>query len=438
MTGAHHERAHARWAASATQRNWTCAGAMAMATLAGEEVESEYAARGTAAHEVAERLLENTADAGFVLASSMLGMTCKTKQHEITVDQEIADTAQMYVDYVLDTRCEGLWIEKQFSLDALDPPFEAGGTIDAAKLFRPERLIEIVDLKGGTGVVEVNENKQTRSYALALLLNMPEIVRQIDWIKVTIAQPRAPHPDGRIRSETFHVADLIDWTVDLLAAMARSKAALEAFEALPRYERAPMDAWADKYLTTGACKFCPAEGFCPKLRGEALAASEASAKEWFESTAADTSVGAKVHLQPPVAGRELGEVLDKLEMIEDWIKAVRAYAHRRVEAGDEIPGWVLVDKIGYRAWRDEDETIVARYLSEILLLSESQIYAPKEVRSPAQIEKVMGAKRKKEFAAQEGKLWHRPVKGTNLVSAAKTTRAPALSGPAKFFEATDV
>lgn len=425
MTGAHHQRAHMTWAASATQRNWTCAGALAMATLAGEEVESEYAARGTAAHEIAEQVLKYSSptDQPFGV-EDCLGNVVHTKQHEIKVDQEIVDTAQMYVDYVEQTRSNELWIEKQFSLDALDPPFEAGGTIDAAKLYRAERLIEIVDLKGGTGVVEVNENKQTRSYALALLLNMPEVAREIDWIKVTIVQPRAPHPDGRIRSETFHVADLIDWTGELLLAMNRSRAALDAFEALDG-SRPTFEAWAEANLTTGACKFCPAEGFCPKLRGEALAASEASAKKWFEN---DAPI---VQYQWPAD--DLARTLNKFELVEDWIKAVRAYAHHRAEAGEEIPGWVLVDKIGNRAWIEEGDDFKDR-VKAAFGLTEMQVLEPAELKSPAQVEKTLGAKRKKEFAAQEGKLWHRPVKGTNLVSAAKTTRAPALSGPAKFLE----
>ena len=44
---AHHERSHAQWSASGTARNWTCSGALALATLAGPERESEHAARGT-------------------------------------------------------------------------------------------------------------------------------------------------------------------------------------------------------------------------------------------------------------------------------------------------------------------------------------------------------------------------------------------------------
>jgi hypothetical protein len=196
-----------------------------------------------------------------------------------------------------------------------------------------------------------------------------------------------------------------------------------------------MDVWVDKYLTTGACKFCPAEGFCPKLRGEALAASEASARTWFEATEKGMTV-APIGVLSPLGLDVLAATLDKLEMVEDWIKAVRAYAHRRAEAGEEIPGWMLVDKIGNRAWLSEDEQIVGD-LSAAFKIAAEQVYAPREIKSPAQLEKTLGAKRKKEFAAQEGKLWHRPVKGTNLVSAAKTTRAPALSGPAKFFEATE-
>ena len=58
MNNYHHTRTHAAWAASATARNTTCAGAMAMATLAGPEVESGTAAWGTATHQLAQKCFE--------------------------------------------------------------------------------------------------------------------------------------------------------------------------------------------------------------------------------------------------------------------------------------------------------------------------------------------------------------------------------------------
>src|SRR5690606_6882742 len=116
--------------------------------------------------------------------------------------------------------------EERFSLDALEPPFEAGGTGDFVAWFEQDRRLEIVDFKNGRGVVDVEGNPQLRTYALGAMLHHTALA--VDTVTVTIVQPRAAHKDGRIRSETFHVADLIAWTADLLKAMQRSKAAKEA------------------------------------------------------------------------------------------------------------------------------------------------------------------------------------------------------------------
>jgi hypothetical protein len=70
-------------------------------------------------------------------------------------------------------------------------------------------------------------------------------------------------------------------------------------------------------------------------------------------------------------------------------------------------------------------------------LDEGQILEAPAVKSLAQIEKALGAKRKPELAKLEGVLWERPVRGTNLVSAAKTTRPAAKTKPQQFFEAVE-
>ncbi len=435
----HHSRDHAQWSASATERNWTCAGALAMATLAGPEKESDHSARGTAAHEIAEKCLRSDAN-----AIDFLGTIVKTKQHEIEIDEELANSAQMYVDYVRSVLTEAhektpagspassLLIEQNFSLKKLGPPFEAGGTCDSTLILLYLRMLEIADLKNGMGVVNVNENKQTRSYALMALLNLPdEVVDQIDQIKVTIVQPRAPHKDGRIRSETFHVADLIEWTHELMKAMHRSKAALDEFEQIGG-NRVRFDEWAEKWLTPGACKFCPAEGLCPKLRRQALSVSPETAQKWFEDPSAETplELAATVkanapELQSPEA---LGHILDGLEMLEDWIKSVRSHAHAEAERGNPPTGWQLSDKIGNRKWAADEAKVVAD-LKAKLKLTDEQIYQRK-LSSPAQIEKIIGAKRKDEIK----NMWSNPVTGTNLVSVAKSTRPAAKSKIEQHFE----
>lgn len=426
MTDTHSTRGHAEWSASATARNVTCAGALAMATLAGEEKESIHAAKGTAGHTAGEDALRKGEPAQCL---DWLGKTVKTKDHEIEIDEEIANSAQEYVDYVRAQipRADIVSFEQYYSLASLNPPFDAGGTCDSLLVYLKEQLLEIVDFKNGMFAVSATNSWQLRSYALLALLNLPkEIAGKITKIKVTIVQPRAPHRDGRIRSETFHIADLVLWTADLMEKMHKSKAAMVEFEKIAG-NRLAFEEWADQYLTVGQCKFCPAEGFCPKLKTKALKIAPAIAKEWFEDptlvTPAVLSNSAQIG-----SPEELAHDLDGFEMLESWIAARRAYAHTQAERGTTIPGYQLSDKISNRKWAADDKK-VAGDLKSVVKLTDDQIWV-KKLASPAQVEKIIGAKRKAEIS----NMAHRVKTGTNLVSVDKTTRPPAATLGETFFE----
>ena len=100
----------------------------------------------------------------------------------------------------------------------------AGGTADAVLYFPETRTMEVVDLKGGKGIiVEVEGNTQTRVYALGAVLACAGL--PVATIKSTIIQPRAPHKDGRIRSEEITVMEAIDWASDLMQAVNDAKTA---------------------------------------------------------------------------------------------------------------------------------------------------------------------------------------------------------------------
>jgi len=424
MSVAHHTRSHAQWAASATARNVTCAGAIAVETMC-EDKETEAAAWGTCAHQISERCLRNDYQ-----ADKYLDTVEKSGKFSFTVDEEMANCSQVYVDYCRDRLAEyraatgqdaQFWIEQKLTLASLNPPLKAGGTGDFGMHFPLWRMLEIVDLKGGRGVVvKAAGNMQERSYAIGFLLSLPNI--SVDVIRSTIVQPRVG--DGKPTWEDIHVADLIDWSVDLLSKMNVSKLALDAFEAL-NGSRIAFDAWAENWLTTGACVFCPAEGICPKRRKEALSVMGDTAKKWFEEPTTDAPL--VVGNAPEIASpEELAHWLDGLEALEAWIKGVRGYAHNAAERGVQIPGWVIVDKIGNRAWMEKDEMKLAAALKAKLTLTDDQVFE-RSVRSVAQIEKVLGAKRKADLSALEKELWEKPVKDTNLVSAGKTTR-PAAKG----------
>jgi hypothetical protein len=411
---AHAERAHATWSASSTDRNWNCSGALAL-TMDLPETTSEAADWGTCCHEVAEITLRSGGDAADLIGTSRMG-----KQFSFDVDDEMAETAQAYVDYVRNSAASGsgLWIEQRFSLASLNPPFDAGGTGDAVIWNPTDRLLEVVDLKGGRGVVvEAKGNPQLRTYALGAMLANPGL--PVDSIRVTIVQPRAGHKDGRIRSETFSTVDLVEWTADLMRAMHRAKTALDT------KDKMPIAAWAAAHLQAGPhCKFCKAAAFCPALEQKAL--DEAGV--WFDDLDQPRLANAPETLSP----ERMAQLLDAADMIEDWINAVRHRAHQEAEGGVTIPNYVLVEKQGREKWTDED---AARKAAEASGLAEGGYLNPGKLRTPKQIRDAL--KKAKLDPAVVAGLSEVPNNGTQLVRTTKTTREAVTPKAHQHFSVLD-
>lgn len=80
--------------------------------------------------------------------------------------------------------------------------------------------------------------------------------------------------------------------------------------------------------------------------------------------------------------QQIAELLDKADVIETWLKAVRVYAQELIEAGGHVPGWKLVPKRGTRKWKDE-RIVKQRLASEGL-----QDFIAEELVSPAQAERL--------------------------------------------------
>ncbi|KQO69499.1 hypothetical protein ASF22_02505 [Methylobacterium sp. Leaf87] len=384
-----------------------------------EQRESIHAARGTATHQVAEKMLRGG-------PTPKLGDIEATKGHQIEVDEEILASAEMYVGYVIDTvRCSGagtaplLMIEQRFDLGPLGGPFEAGGTADAVIYDGYLKRLQVIDLKHGMGVVDVKGNPQLRTYALGALLANPGLA--VDQVTVTIVQPRAPHRDGKIRSETFHVADLIDWTADLLVAMRRSKQAADEHAACGG-NAVLLEAWAEKWLRPGKCKFCAAEGWCPKLRKKSLDV----AGLWFDDMDRP-KLNAPAEQSPEAVARDLAA----LDMLEDWIKARRAYAHALAEAGTPPPGYRLVDSYGHRKWGAPEAKIVAD-LKAVAGLDADDVY-DRKLKTPAAIDKIVG----KAGAEKLKSMWLKQITGRTLVKADATDRPDAPAMADRYFEATE-
>ncbi|MGO3930824.1 DUF2800 domain-containing protein [Rhodopseudomonas pseudopalustris] len=417
----HGARDHATWSASSTARNWLCLGAIALNTrITTPEKESEASAWGTACHQLSEKCFAAGRD-----ADEFIGTTERTKQRSVEVDEEMAETAQVYVDYVRGRVAEYnaefpegpapiVVHEQYFSLNDLKTPFDAGGTGDTVIHFPRWRSLEVVDLKGGRGVVEAADNKQLRTYGLGAVLANPG--RDVEDIKVTIVQPRAPHKDGRVRSETFHIGDLIDWTTELLQRMALSKQAQDEISELP------FAAWTAKWLTPGSCKFCRSEGSCPALEQRALDAAQV----WFDDLDRPQISNSPTNDTPEA----LSKTLDLLDMIQDWINARRAFAHQQSEAGVDIPNYVRVPKVGREKFIDDEAEAKARSVCRDAGLPESKYLNPAKTKTPKQIRKALGKAKKSLLAG----LSVTPSEGSDLVRADKTTREAIRPAADRFFE----
>ena len=387
---------------------------LAATSTAGDR-ESEAAAWGTACHEVAEDCLRTDK-----AAEEWIGRFVVTKAHRIEVDEELAETAQVYVDYVLVAYHEAvgtLWIEQNFSLAALNPPFDAGGTSDAV-IWKPDDAeLEVVDLKGGRGiVVEAVGNKQARTYGLGAVLAHPEL--QIRTVKLTIVQPRAQHPDGRIRSETISFGELIDWASELKLAWAKAHVAAVVFHA----EGTDIAQWGRDHLVGGDhCTFCPAAGFCPELARKA----QEKANRFFKDETGELVRNTPDRLTPEA----VADILDHADMIQDWLNSVRSYAHSQAEGGVRIPNYQLVEKHGREKWRDDADQAVRAALEMFDVQAELFLNAPK-LRTPKQVRKALSP----ELAKLVESYSTTPTAGTQLVRQDKTVREEVKPTAHKFFD----
>jgi hypothetical protein len=416
-------RAHATWSASASHRYFECPGSLTLIQALPPTPEGRAAAWGTACHSVSAKALTEGKN-----ASAYLGTTETTERFAFIVDEEMVDCAQVYIDYCRermeanpDAEC---WIEEPFSLNSLGTPFDSGGITDCCLYYPRIETLENVDLKTGRGIiVEVENNTQLRTYGLGGFLRF-QGKKKISQIKTTIVQPRAPHKDGIIRSEMFHVSDLIDWTTDMLVAMGRAEVARNLYRQIEG-NSIKFDEWSDAHLKVGPqCDWCPVAGSCPAQRREALKV----AGVWFDYDGiAQMTPNDLAENTPAVVERDL----DLLEQLESWIRARRALAHEMAEQGIEFRNWQLVEKFGHRKFDYPSEADAVKAIREIMPISDDQLF-DRKLKTPAGIERSVG----KKIARKLDPIITKPLIGTDLVRAdrSKVPREPAPSIAERYFQ----
>ena len=304
--------AHSPLGGSAAYRFIACPGSANM-SRGIEDGESEHAALGTAAHELAALCIKTGMDTWQHIGNTIAG-------HE--VDANMADAVQEYVQAIRDKHnvCNGM-IEFPFHAEGIHPLMY--GTSDFVCPGNDGETLHVWDYKHGVGVVVgVKDNPQTMYYA-AGVLEVLQGWRKYKRVVAYIAQPRGFHPDGAIRSFSYSVEEIRKWTDEVLVS------AMDAAET-------SIDTFAGDH-----CRFCPARGHgCPAML------------ENIEELAKLTKLMDDVGGAPALTLEQMGRILTLSTIADIQRKAVREVAFARLSKEQKVPGWKLVQGKSNRAWKE--------------------------------------------------------------------------------------
>lgn len=319
--------AHAPFAPSSAKRWLACTAAYGASLHLPDPPDSEYAAEGTRLHDMAARILQRQPVEELTAAES----------HFLT-----PYTAHCF-HLMNQPRC---WFQIEKTLRHSPLLF---GTPDFLALVGD--TLHVVDLKTGAGVmVDPTENDQAMAYAYMALAGLfagtlDAVLWDVDTptkIVLTIVQP----PDEAKPVKSWETTAEHVW-----AWGKRSEDIMASTIAGDLHE----------YVPGEHCRWCKAKPVCPKLRGvmTALPASLDVAELGALATA---------------------EVLDRADLVLQFIDAVRAHGHDLATRGIDVPGWTLKPKRATRSWADEDKVL------EIARRRKIKIWQDK-LMSPAMAEK---------------------------------------------------
>jgi hypothetical protein len=383
---------HSTVGASVIQRRKICAGSRRMEAKVPNK-SNEFSQEGTLGHAVGEVCLNNDWP-----AAQLVGLPFAYDDHGekkvADVTSDMAEHVQVYIDAVRDRAVEGcvLLVEKRFHLKQIHE--DLFGTSDAVVWNPNTKTLHCLDLKYGAGLpVEVKGNMQLRYYAIGALL---ETGYPAVKVEMAIVQPRCPHADGPVRSETIDTIDLIDFADDLLQIV---KATEEP--------DAPL-------VPSEECRFCNAAGICPAV---AAKAQEVAKAEFRADLSYDPAV--------------LAETLRWLPILETWCNSVREYAYGEAEHGRCPPGWKLVWKTANRKFKPG----VAPELAAALGVAEHELFNAPTMKGVTDIEKLAPGKNSKLRAQALEPFVTKESSGLALAPEADRREAVKLDAKAEFSNA---
>ena len=317
---------------STAKRVINCPGSVALVQKMPPRPSNKYADEGTLLHNVIAELI----------------MGEEAPEHYLGARYEDQILTQELIDEKIKPALE--------ALDAIDPErimeIEAETSVNFGDLlpgvFGSTDLIGrlgnravVLDWKFGDGVmVEVEENPQLMFYAAAAM-RTPDAqwaFEGVTEIECIIVQP------PQVRRWVTTPARIAEFELELVHAVKQA-------------------AKSDAKLAVGDhCRWCAAKPICPKMTG-----------------AVDRALKVQIQTLP---APQISQYLKTADMLEDWIKDLRALALQMLESGAKLPEYKLVAKRAIRSWSDDEKAKVALFAYG---LTESEVMETSVV-SPAKAE----------------------------------------------------
>jgi len=320
---------------STAKRVIACPGSVKLVQQMPPRPETEHAARGTLLHNVMAELLEYDKK-----PEQMLGTTYKDQ----VLTQELIDEKVISALTLLDEVDPDKHMEYMVETRVGFGDFLPGVFGSTDLLGRLGTRAVVLDWKFGDGVlVDAADNPQLLFYAAAAMRTpaCKWVFEGADEIEMVIVQPPA------IRRWVTNKARVVSFEQELAQAVKQAQQ-------------------EDALLASGShCRWCAAKPICPEVNG-----------------AKDRALQTQLANLP---AEQIAMQLQQADMLEDYLRDLRALAHQMLENNKPVPGFKLVAKRGTRHWTDEDA--IADWAIRNGLTPDD--FCEAKIKSPAQLEKVV-------------------------------------------------
>ena len=331
---------HAKLSPSSSAR-WLNCTASVKASEQYANRSSSAAEEGTGAHQLGEICLK-TFDTPDVYLNQIL-----SDAPNITIDQEMVDNIQDYVNY-----CQSIGTNMLVEERVDYSPWVQHGFGTSDCIIFKDNVCHVIDLKYGKGVeVYAERNTQAMMYALGVL-NDYEFLYDIDTFVLHIFQPRRNHFD----EWEISTSDLLLWGEEVKEIAKNIKTDNVTFN--PGEKQ---------------CQWCAHKANCTALQKltEELITAEFDNLDELDA--------------PEIVNHTL--ILKHKPLIESWLKAIEQTVFEKLNNGEKVDGFKLVAGRSIRKWGSEQEVIktLTPELGE-------ELYTKKLLTAP-QAEKLIGKSR---------------------------------------------